>query len=31
VKRWLLALILLGPILLLIGGTCFELLRRSAP
>ena len=27
-KRWLLALILLGPILLLVGGTLAELLHR---
>jgi len=31
VKRWLLVLILLGPILLLVGGTLVEILRRHAP
>jgi len=28
VRRWLLALILLGPILLLVGGTLLELVHR---
>jgi len=31
VKRWLLVLILLGPILLLVGGTLLEILRWHAP
>ena len=30
VKRWLLALILLGPVLALIGGTLVEIAIRSA-
>ncbi len=29
-KRWLLLLILLGPVLLLIGGTLIEIAMRSA-
>jgi hypothetical protein len=31
VKRWLLLLILVGPVLILIGGTLVELLRGRAP
>jgi hypothetical protein len=31
VKRWLLAVILLGPVLLLVVGTAVEIVRRIAP
>jgi hypothetical protein len=30
VKRWLLAVILLGPVLLLVVGTAVEIVRRIA-